>query len=329
MFIETLANPVYSSPISAGKITGGGLFTDLTGAMHPMSVFATRYRLTARTFAALSLPPYAGSMLRGAFGHALRAVSQCPTEGVLACTRCQQSRNCAYAALFEPPVQSHKLQAFSAIPVPYVIEPPLLGAQRLAKGQRFQFHMVLFGSAHQHRRAITQAWMLALRHGLGIAHAQVELEDMAEEDAPAALPVAPVHTESVELEFETPLRLQDNSRPLGVEELTPEKLIIGLARRTQLIATFHCNLEANWDFQAIKAAALQLTSIKRMHWFDWGRYSTRQQREMKFGGAIGNWRLEGPSEALTSLAPILHLGQWLHIGKNTAFGLGKYKLKNT
>jgi hypothetical protein len=44
---------------------------------------------------------------------------------------------------------------------------------------------------------------------------------------------------------------------------------------------------------------------------------------MALGGAVGTWHLEGE---LAPFIPLLHLGQWLHVGKNATFGLGRYTL---
>ena len=38
---------------------------------------------------------------------------------------------------------------------------------------------------------------------------------------------------------------------------------------------------------------------------------------------FGRWTLRGN---LAPFLPALHLGQWLHIGKETVFGLGRYAL---
>ena len=61
----------------------------------------------------------------------------------------------------------------------------------------------------------------------------------------------------------------------------------------------------------------------QLRWHDWSRYSSRQQREMTLGGAIGTWTLEGE---LAPLLPWLQLGERLHVGKNTTLGMGGYTL---
>jgi CRISPR/Cas system endoribonuclease Cas6 (RAMP superfamily) len=45
---------------------------------------------------------------------------------------------------------------------------------------------------------------------------------------------------------------------------------------------------------------------------------------MKMGGVTGSFALSG--DGLENLYPLLALGQWLHAGKNTSFGLGQYRM---
>ena len=53
-------------------------------------------------------------------------------------------------------------------------------------------------------------------------------------------------------------------------------------------------------------------------------YSSRQQRQMSFGGVVG-------SIELCHLSPtwriMLTLGLLTHVGKNSSFGLGRYRLE--
>jgi len=44
---------------------------------------------------------------------------------------------------------------------------------------------------------------------------------------------------------------------------------------------------------------------------------------MALGDVVGEWSLCGE---LGPFLPFLHLGQWLHVGKNATFGLGRYAL---
>jgi CRISPR/Cas system endoribonuclease Cas6 (RAMP superfamily) len=44
---------------------------------------------------------------------------------------------------------------------------------------------------------------------------------------------------------------------------------------------------------------------------------------MKFGGRMGSTGYEG---ILLLLLTYLNFGQWIHVGKNATFGLGKYEI---
>lgn len=58
-------------------------------------------------------------------------------------------------------------------------------------------------------------------------------------------------------------------------------------------------------------------------WDDWARYSGRQKEWMQFGGLLGSVTYEGE---LSPFMPWLALGEWLHVGGKTSFGLGKYRI---
>ena len=139
-----------------------------------------RLHLTVRAEGPLQLPPYAGSMLRGAFGHALLALSPLPhTDG----KPCALHASCPYCQLFAaPPLPAHSLQKFSHMPQPYVIEPPTGGAQQLQAGQSFGFGLVLIGKALGLLPTVLQAWQRALRTGLGPQHTPCTLVAIYDEN---------------------------------------------------------------------------------------------------------------------------------------------------
>jgi len=309
---------------------------------HTMSAACTlpiaRLRLTVRAEGPVQLPPYAGSMLRGAFGHALLALSPLPhTDG----QPCALHASCPYCQLFAaPPLPGHSLQKFSAMPQPYVIEPPTGGAQQLQAGQTFDFGLVLIGKALGDLPTVLQAWQRALRTGLGRGHTPCTLIEIFDENGLQRLsdkreqlsnlnvvvpPPPALHTQAT-LHFHTPLRLQVQGKPVRAGQLTARDLLIALARRTQLLCDVHLGAAApKQDFAVLstQAAAITLHS-EDLHWFDWGRYSQRQQQEMQLGGLLGSVQLQGD---LAPFAALLQLGQWLHIGKNATMGLGGYRLE--
>src|SRR5689334_3253009 len=86
-----------------------------------------RYQLTMRAVDGVSLPPFLGSTLRGAFGHALKeAVCVMPHRD---CDRCILIDKCLYPYLFEtiPPPDFVPLRGQKNAPHPFVFIPPMLG----------------------------------------------------------------------------------------------------------------------------------------------------------------------------------------------------------
>jgi hypothetical protein len=71
---------------------------------------------------------------------------------------------------------------------------------------------------------------------------------------------------------------------------------------------------------AFALAAQVITVAQQLHWSDWERYSGRQETRMKLGGIVGTVRYRGPCAAFL---PYMRLGEYIHVGKNTAFGLGQ------
>jgi hypothetical protein len=298
-----------------------------------------RYRFHLCATTPLNLPEWPGSVLRGAFGHTLRKLA-CMTRQK-ECQGCPLYGTCPYPAIFAPPPVAHRLQHFSQPPAPYVIEPAGWGARHLAAGESHHFDMVLVGRALRELPLIALAWRHALQGGIGPGDGRAELTaigqialdggehtvytpesgNFREHQTPAPQP--PVATDSIALDLLSPLRLQENGRALPPNRLTAEVLLMASVRRASLMAEFHGACAPGWNFSALKIAAAAVDSEKQLKWREWTRRSSRQQKLMQLGGVVGRWTLRGN---LAPFLPALHLGQWLHIGKETVFGLGRYAL---
>ena len=96
-------------------------------------------------------------------------------------------------------------------------------------------------------------------------------------------------------------------------------------RRLSLLSYFHCGDDpADWDFKGIIEQAKGVTvKTRNLKWYDWERYSARQDTKLKMGGFIGEISFEGD---IGPFMPLIKAGEVLHVGKGTGFGLGKYKL---
>ncbi|MGB5685089.1 MAG: CRISPR system precrRNA processing endoribonuclease RAMP protein Cas6, partial [Candidatus Electrothrix sp.] len=59
-------------------------------------------------------------------------------------------------------------------------------------------------------------------------------------------------------------------------------------------------------------------------WRELPRFSGRQQQWMKFGGLLGSVSWQGRPEDFWPFLPYLAIGEWIHVGGKSSFGLGKY-----
>ncbi len=297
-----------------------------------------RYVWRVRVEDALRLPDYAGSMLRGAFGHALRQIA-CVTRQK-SCTDCSLKSACSYSYLFETPVPPSMavLRRYPSAPHPIVIEAPL-GPRDLAEGETFSFSMVLIGRALFSVPLVVLAWQRACASGLGSRRIRVTLEAYREEgesdwraledpahwkgDTPA---IPPMPDRDLVLRFLTPYRGKHDGKLTSANDLRFRDFFSHLQRRVGLLRAFHGpEGEWTWDYVAALEIAERVTwEAVDAHWMDWTRYSSRQVREMQLGGVLGSYRL--PNAELEPLWPLLYLGQWVHAGKNTSFGLGQYEI---
>ena len=302
-----------------------------------------RYRLTFRVTQTIHFPEYAGSMIRGAFGRALRKIA-CMTRQA-DCKSCPLYRSCPYTAIFEtPPPEGKALQKFSQIPNAYVIEPPAWGKRAVEVGEELTFGFILFGRAREQLALVIYALQRAFSYDVG--HGKAELVTVHRVDltiegqSPEQLVYAPemervaAHDQTttltipsgdvVKLHLLTPMRIQKNGVPLGPDALTPRSVLMTLVRRVTLLSYYQNNEPIELDFAAITKEADEVQMYVDMGWKDWTRYSSRQKQTMSLGGVVGTIELH-------NLSPIMKVflvvGTLTHVGKNASFGMGKYVIE--
>jgi hypothetical protein len=310
-----------------------------------MELPIARYRFTAVMRSALTLPDYAGSLLRGVFGHALRFIG-CQT-GMSVCTGCPSIQGCPYAEVFEPtllgPAALAGARGTQSRAAPYIIEPPTQGPRTLLSGDELHFHMVLIGPGLRHLLLVLTAWQRALRQGLGPSSAtgtlvrvdrvdgEGRIEPIWSAEEPWIKPHSPLtHAacyagDTCTLEFITPLRIQRKGIALGPDALDAEALVSAITRRLRWLDSLYFGQRLPpLEPSVIQGWADTLDIEMTLAWRDLERFSRRQQQHTPLGGVVGEARLRHVP------APLMHmlsLGQSVHIGKETVFGLGQYIVK--
>lgn len=272
----------------------------------PLTYPLSRYRLDFTVTSPIRLPEYAGSTLRGAFGHALRGLA-CVTRAKT-CQGCMLVSSCPYLSIFEPqkPQQGGTL-ALATPPVPYVIEPPAWGERRYERGEPLQFYFTLTGRAVEHLNIAVMAWQRALMRGIGAGDGTASLEtlhhcmpqgetliyrsgeSLAAHSHTVSLPDETLPT-PLTLEFITPLRLQENGHALPPSRIAARPLLTALLRRTSLLAEHHADgpLYSQQQFTDLAAAASRIEAETDLRWRDWTRRSSRQGRTMQLAACLAS-----------------------------------------
>lgn len=125
---------------------------------------------------------------------------------------------------------------------------------------------------------------------------------------------------SVKLILETPLRIKFDNK-LNTQ-LPFHILVRTLLRRLSNLLEHYEEGEPDIDYSALVKNAQNVKIIENnLKWFDWKRYSSRQNKKMLMGGITGSITYKGELE---EYLPILEFCSRVHIGKQTVFGLGKF-----
>lgn len=312
----------------------------------PTHLNLARYKFTFRVIKPLYLPTYAGSALRGVFGRALMQLSglqDFDTE-----QKTPLFMLSPYAEIFEPqPSETNLglLARLQSLPPLYIIQAPTNGQRVYEEYEEFSFHLVLLGKALEHLPLIILAWRRALLRGIGKDNAGIaELITVELADNPAASqviyteekPLVAAHSQQLKLaQFNqaadmhlyllTPLRIQQRGKILISRQLTPEIFFRNLIRRLSVIWQMQLNEAIDLDTidQLNQLASQPINHQQRLSQREWARYSSRQQQRMQMDGVQGHWLLENIHPTLQQLTWV---GQFLHLGKGTSFGLGGYEI---
>ncbi len=339
-------------PLAAVLADGGLEATRARGAARPMrtgestlpGVPFVRLRATLVAQRDGQLPAYKGSLLRGAFGHALRR-TVCAMTPDQPCTTCALSQDCIHARIFEEPLGrdvSPFLGGLPAAPRPYLFEPNGTDGD-YREGDALELDLLLFGQVIELQSFAVKALQHMGRDGLGARRTPFALDRVRYPDgdgtwhvgfqrgvhswktsAPALFPSRePIHRERLRLRFVNPTRIKVKGHL--VDGLTFRTFAFRTLRRVLELAHFYVpSLTLDADYEPLLARADDVRIVRRdLRWKDWQRFSNRQHTKMKMGGFVGEITLEGD---LNPFSELLRAAEVVHVGKATTFGLGKVEI---
>ena len=329
----------------------------------------SQFKAYFRVLEPLHLPKYTGSTFRGALGHAMRKLHYGLKKVCTECEICPQCRYTnLYAYFFESPAdhpfiadnsRSIKIKQ-ETYPQPFILEPPAGGLY--LSGEFLPLSFTLVGKAIEcfpfmacalsnishvgiarkeegmkirgkiSLEAIVDAFPLDDgnetliydgRTGSMVGPGQILDFDIIKQSVMSNLNCErPV--ERIRISFLTPLRFKNENR-LG-EALTFNVFIRNILRRLTLLSV-HSPLSSSIDFRRLISLAESVKTEKsQLRWFDWERYSARQKGKMKLGGFVGDIVFAGN---LNEFLPYIKMCEFLNVGKNCTFGLGKYEIETS
>jgi len=130
--------------------------------------------------------------------------------------------------------------------------------------------------------------------------------------------IAKNDTDSVLIKFDSPLSIK--YRGEQIYEFDIEAIVKALERRLYILCCFE-GIQVDKNLYVGEYPDINVLKCKKI---DVPRYSFRKSEKMVLWGLEGEAGLEGVNKDLLEL---LIAGELLHIGKNTSFGFGKYKLE--
>ena len=239
---------------------------------------------------------------------------------------CRVEDACVYQQLFSPAAQQS-----SSLSRQYDVSPPIIVQAHalpevLEAGHSACFEMVCLGERANTQWPIIQlALQRALMGGIGWRHPVRGRAQLSQVETLNVDP-APVHNmpSRMHIQLLGHTRLQHTGHILTAAAWQVDHwLKAALRRQTLMQDAYHLGLPSiHWpDIQADVDAITWCDA--QLHDVDWTRYSNRQQQAMPLNGVGGTFVLEHVSPAIQAL---LHYGQWLHVGKNSVFGLGQYQI---
>jgi len=285
------------------------------------------------------MPKYKASALRGGMGEMLLRAN------------CISDRNCAVCG-FEPECVVRRTMYSKFVRKPdFVTSGESIGyvlecenyAEVFRAGEEMEFCLLLFGRTIVYFNLYMQAFYALGVYGIGKNKSRFQIvsvansmkEPLLDGDSNVYMQRYQVMNVAdyvsyrmkgaggcrtdVEMLFKTPLALKYQGEML--REFHMEAILKSIVRRIYMLDCFE-GLDVR-PYEYASGQVPEMISQKFCH-IAVPRYSSTQDSKMVLHGIEGNIRLCGPEEDILAM---LYAGELIHIGKNTSFGFGRYRVR--
>ena len=266
------------------------------------------------------------------------------TQGPIDCRDCTLKAVCPYPYIFEtaPFEGAQQLRTYGDVPRPFVID-PLDTRGEYRRGESFAFNLTLIGRAIDYLPYFLVSFRELGEIGIGKGRGRFQLTQVLTDDGEPIYDsdTQMVHNLNNTLSFDE-IRGEAESLPtdaLTVHLLTPTRIthkghitdqlpfhifwrrLIG---RISALAYFHCGESLDLDFKGLIAQAETVQTVQsKLTLARLDALLFTPEPEDEFGGLIGSTTYAGD---LAAFSEFLALGVFVHVGKNSTFGLGKYRV---
>ncbi len=313
-----------------------------------LDITQLKFKLKAKD--TIKLPEHPGSTLRGAFGHALYEIACNLKEQE--CEKCNLNINCAYSLLFNPFLTTKEekkaSKRFNNKPRPFVFQPKTNGKTLFKPGEKIEFNLNLFGYTKSFIPYIIESWRLLEDKGIGIGRGKFVLAEIWSENylsgqaeriyfanegkiynKDLAVTMEDIKkyknnfsTKQLKLNLKAPVLVKYNGS--YAKKLKFHILMRNLFRRISAMSLFYGEKKLDIAFNKLLEIAKEIKTIRdKTSWESWHRYSNKQNKKIKMKGLLGEVEYKGD---LSDFLSYLIIGELLHVGKNTVFGLGHYNV---
>ena len=280
------------------------------------------------------------------------------------CKNCMFKSSCPYMKIFETYIDNEEtlFKKVHTVPHPYVLEPPFNANLHVyEKGEEVNVGVNLIGQHVDDLPYFIAAFSEFESIGVGKGGGHLSLKSVYYKSDEESEPVL-VYDGKKGLLYDPDTRNQNyfnkrkikrilEEKRLIIRFLTPARVIYNeqltenltffiftnsIITRIKYLSFFYSQrsnplqrkenpLNGVFNFRELLEESKKI-EIKQdnLYWFDWERYSKRQNRRMTLGGFMGDITFEGD---FSNFIPFLLFGEDVHVGKNTAFGLGKYLIE--
>lgn len=278
----------------------------------------------------MSIPLYPAMTIRGGLGYAMKE---------------QLNHQHLYEQLFEEQEGERIEGRYIAYNRPMIIRTGINRQKVYYKEDSYRFEMILFGPLIQAYQEIILSMESFGSAGIGKDKAPFYVKRVIAKTpgmnkiiyddgewigqlAPFTWPqISTVFSKfptKIKLDFKTPLRLKVNGA--YQQDVPFTCLVENIARRVKSILHYHQGVTLPTTFvEEMTQKAMEVEEVyRRFSRKSYKRYSTRQEKTVYLDGIEGFSIVKGA--ALQELFPLLYIGQFLHVGKQSMFGLGQYDL---